>query len=64
MTHFTDSPFEKLMKQRPKQQQEKYAPALPINHPCHGCSYLKGSCCTGVCYRELILPNKKRKVDK
>ncbi len=64
MTHFTDSPFERLMKQKPRQRQEQLSPVLPKTHPCHGCSYLQGNCCTGVCYRELILPQKKRKVDK
>ncbi len=64
MTHFTDNPFERLMKQRPRQRQEKLSPVLPKSHPCYGCSYLQGSCGTGVCYRELIISKKQRKVDK
>jgi hypothetical protein len=52
------------MKQKPRQQQEKLSSVLPKTHPCHNCSYLHGNCCTGVCYRELILPHKTRKVDK
>jgi hypothetical protein len=64
MTHFTDNPFERLMKQRPRQRLEKLSPVLLKSHPCYGCSYLQGSCCTGVCYRELIIPKKQRKVDK
>ena len=64
MTHFTDNPFERLMKQRPRQRQEKLSPVLPKSHPCYDCNYLHGSCCTGVCYRELIIPKKQRRVDK
>ena len=64
MTHFTDSPFERLMKQNPMQRKEKLSQFLPKTNSCHGGSYLQGNCCTGVCYRELILPHKKRKVDK
>ena len=50
--NFTDSPYERMMKQRPSPQ----APALakaPRGSVCHGCPYWRGIKCPS-CYRELL----------
>ena len=49
---FTDSPFEKMMKQKPRPQAP--APAKPPRGSrCSGCPYWRGIGCVS-CYRELI----------
>jgi len=57
MTFFTDSPFERMMVQKPKCGREEQPPALPKDHRCYGCSYY-GSGCAGTCYRDLIITPK------
>lgn len=55
MICFTDSPYEKMMTQKPEGRQEAPAPpALPPDHPCFGCPYGRNTPCLGVCYRELL----------
>lgn len=50
--NFTDSPYERLMKQPPRY--EAPAPAnAPEGSPCAGCSYWRGIVCVS-CYRELL----------
>ncbi len=63
MINFTDNPLERLMKQKPRQQQEKSSPALSKGHPCYDCCYLNGNYCN-VCYRDLIISGKTKKVHK
>ena len=48
---FTNSPFEKIMKQKPRPQ----APATPKprGSRCSGCPYWRGISCVS-CYRELL----------
>ncbi|MGN9173406.1 hypothetical protein ACTM9N_11315 [Lachnospiraceae bacterium HCP1S3_A8] len=49
---FTDSPFEKMMKQKPRPQVP--APAKPPRGSrCSGCPYWRGIGCVS-CYRELL----------
>lgn len=50
---FTNSPYEEIMKQIPKRQQETPPPVFPPEHPCHECPYCKGGPCLGICYRKL-----------
>lgn len=55
MTHFTDSPYERMMVQIPTETREAHGPpALPTGHPCHGCPYGRDTPCLGVCYRDLL----------
>lgn len=46
---FTDSPFEKMMKQKPRPQ----APSIPKAPRGSGCPYWRGIGCVS-CYRELL----------
>jgi len=56
--NFTDSPFEKMMKQIPRQSHDRPIPKPPRRSPCRGCGYWDGRACVGVCYRELIVERK------
>lgn len=59
MICFTDSPYEKMMTQKPAGRQEAPAPpALPPDHPCFGCPYRP---CMGVCYRKLMKKGCEKK---
>ena len=49
---FTDSPFEKMMKQKPHPQAPS-APKAPRGSRCSGCPYWRGIGCVS-CYRELL----------
>ena len=63
MTRFTDSPYERMMTQRPAGQAKAPAsPARPPGHPCHGCPYSRDTPCLGICYRELMKRSDKRAV--
>lgn len=57
--NFTDSTYEKMMKEKPR----PYRPA-PLHKPpkgslCRDCSYWNGAVCVGVCYRDLILRQRE-----
>ena len=49
---FTDSPFEKMMKQKPRPQAPSI-PKAPRGSRCSGCPYWRGIRCVS-CYRELL----------
>ena len=49
---FTDSPFEKMMKQKPRPQAPSPAKP-PRGSRCSGCPYWRGIGCVS-CYRELM----------
>lgn len=50
--NFTDSPFERMMKQVPRQP--RHVPEKPRpGTRCAVCSFWNGAVCMGVCYREL-----------
>lgn len=58
---FTDSPYERMMAQRPAERQEPEPPIqLPEEHPCHGCPFGRGSPCIGICYRKLTKRSDKK----
>lgn len=63
MTFFTDSPFERMMVQKPKYGREEQPPAPPKDHRRYGCSYY-GSGCAGTCYRDLIITPKRKEKEK
>lgn len=52
MTFFTDSPYERMMVQKPKYGREEQPPATPKDYCCYGCSYYD------TCYRDLIITTK------
>lgn len=51
--NFTNSPYEKMMKQRPPQSGALALPKAPSGSRCHGCAYWRGIACVS-CYRELL----------
>lgn len=63
MTKFTDSPFERLMQEKPMYREKKTS-SLSEEHPCYSCNYRKLDFCSGVCYRDLILTSSQKKVKK
>ena len=63
MTLFTDSPFERMMVQMPKYRREEHPPAPPKDHRCYGCSYYVSGC-AGICYRDLIITPKVKKMER
>jgi hypothetical protein len=56
--NFTDSPYEKMMKQVPRPSQEGAVQKPPRRSSCRECGYWDGRTCVGVCYRELIVERK------
>jgi hypothetical protein len=63
MTFFTDSPFERMMVQKPRHGREETPPPLPKDHRCYGCSYY-GSGCAGTCYRDLIITQNDKTAER
>lgn len=57
--NFTNSPYEKMMKERPRPCRPAPARKPPKDSPCRDCSYWNGSVCVGVCYRDLIFPQRE-----
>lgn len=53
--NFTDSPYEKMMKQLPRLTHEGAARKPPLRSSCRECGYWDGRACVGVCYRDLLL---------
>lgn len=50
--NFTDSPFERMMKEVPRPPCPDTVKA-PLGSPCHNCGYWRGMACVGICYKEL-----------
>jgi hypothetical protein len=59
MRYFTDSPYERMMVQRPRQQGDQQLSALPSGYLCIGCERHKNGC-SGPCYCELNLKPKRK----
>ena len=59
MTWFTDSPFERMMREVPKAQPPEPMPQKPApkGHPCYGCGQY-GAICVRPCYRDRTKHNK------
>lgn len=57
MTFFTDSPYERMMVQKPTSRREPPKQAAP---PCEGCSCASNKPCVGVCCRNLLEQNGKK----
>ena len=52
MTYFTDSPFEKMMIQKPGGKRDKSPPAS-VPRRCEGCPYKGQAPCFGYCFRKI-----------
>jgi len=52
LTYFTQSPFERMMVQRPQSERKETRIILAADHPCHGCKRY-GQGCIKPCYRDL-----------
>jgi hypothetical protein len=59
MTLFTDSPFERMMIQKPNARRENIPPALPKEGRCNGCTFRREGCCSATCYRDLAQKKNK-----
>ena len=53
MTLFTNSPYEKMMIQKPGYQNRDKSPPADVPPCCRGCPYLGQSPCIGYCIRKL-----------
>lgn len=58
MTYFTDSPYERMMTQKPKEQRGNHPPAS-VSTKCKGCHYRQPSC-VGGCIKKVTQPNSKK----
>lgn len=60
MTYFTDSPFERMMTQRPRQSPGPSANKRPPgSYPeCRRCPYGAAKPCVGVCVKQLLEEQK------
>ncbi len=56
MTYFTDSPFERMMVQKPGpvRRQGAQTPALVPGNKCYGCVYGRDRPCAGVCMKKVL----------
>ena len=62
MPRFTDSPYEKMMQQKPTTgRAASRPPSFPPGHPCRHCPYGKNGPCVGICYRELLQKKEGKK---
>ena len=52
MTWFTDSPFEKMMTQKPNGRRDTASP-VPVSPACDRCCYKEQTPCVGYCMKEL-----------
>lgn len=55
MARFTDSPYERMMTQKPQAGRfpETEPPRFPPGHKCHGCPYGRDKPCVGMCLKEI-----------
>ena len=53
MTRFTDSPYERMMTQKPSGGEKPHRKSLPKDHPCYDCCFAD-QVCVGICHRELL----------
>ena len=51
--NFTNSPYEKMMKEQPKGRKNITLPKAPIGTPCKGCPYWRGIACV-FCFKERL----------
>lgn len=61
MTYFTDSPFERMMIQKPHVRREGKPPVPPKGNDR---AAKNGACRSVVCYRDLIILPKKKEAEQ
>ena len=55
MIRFTDSPYERMMTQKPVVGREaREPPAHPPDHPSHGCAKCRDAPSLGLCYKKML----------
>lgn len=59
MRHFTQSPYEGLMRQKPEAGRIALPPKPPSEGRCKGCPYGSARPCIGICLQELSRKKKK-----
>ncbi len=57
--NFTNNPYEKMMKEKPRPPRRSGVRKPPKGFPCRDCSYWNGTVCGGVCYRKLFISRKE-----
>ena len=57
--NFTNSPYEKMMKEKPRPPRRGAVSKPPKGSPCQGCGCWNGAPCVGVCYRDMTISRKK-----
>ncbi len=60
--NFTNSPYEKMMKEKPRPPRRGSVSKPPKGSPCRNCGYWNGAPCVGVCYREAKISREKEAV--
>ena len=60
--NFTNSPYEKMMKEKPRPPRRGTVSKPPKGSPCRNCGYWNGTPCVGVCYRDVIISREKEAV--
>ena len=53
MTLFTDSPYEKMMIQKPEDRKRDKSPPASFSRRCAGCPYKGQSPCIGYCIKQI-----------
>lgn len=61
MVHFTNSPFEYMMTQKPRQIHENKTAHDFSKKQCIDCPYGRNRPCIGVCMKELLTKRKGKK---
>lgn len=65
MTYFTDSPFERMMVQKPEpvRRQGAQTPAAVPGNKCYGCAYGRDRPCAGVCMKKVLAAGQEKGVE-
>lgn len=53
MTYFTDSPYERMMIQKPENGKRDKSPPVSFLRRCEGCPYKGQASCVGYCIRKI-----------
>ena len=53
MTYFTDSPYERMMIQKPENGKREKSPPASFPRRCEGCPYKGQAPCIGYCIRKI-----------
>ena len=53
MTYFTDSPYERMMIQKPENGKREKSPLASFSSRCEGCPYKGQAPCIGYCIKKI-----------